>query len=203
LKNWKRKENNMRNTKKAVRHFWSLMMAFLIGALIAFVFAMYLQLFQLNRSVVMIESYLGEAFGGVKPQEISEISQKIQQLSWITKKRANLYALHICLEAMRNGMDPKLIYCLIFYESRFKEGAVSKKNCLGLMQLNPKIFSLPKEELTDPRTNIALGIKHLAICKQRARGNRELAVRLYHGDPYDPKSIQLGQRVMKQYRKMQ
>ena len=192
----------MRNTKKAVRSFWSLVMAFLFGALIAFVLAMYLQLFQLNRSVIMIESYLGEAFGGVKPQEFSEMSQKIQQLSWITKERANLYALHICLEARRNGMDPRLIYWLIFYESRFEEGAVSSKECLGLMQLNPKIFNLPKDELTDPRTNIALGIKHLAICKQRARGNREFAVRLYHGDPYHPMSIQLGQRVMKRYRKM-
>lgn len=192
----------MRNTKNALRQFWSIMMAFLIGALIAFVFAMYLQLFQLNRSVLMIESYLGEAFGGVKPQELAEMSQKIQQLSWIRKERANLYALHICLESRRNGMDPRLIYWLIFYESRFKVGAVSSKECLGLMQLNPKIFNLPKEELTDPQTNIALGIKHLAICKQRARGNMEFAVRLYHGDPYDPMSIQLGQRVMKRYQKM-
>jgi soluble lytic murein transglycosylase-like protein len=161
----------MRNTKKVLRQFWSLMMAFLIGALIAFVLAMYLQLFQLNRSVVMIESYLGEAFGGVKPQEFSEMSQKIQQLSWITKERANLYALHICLESRRNGMDPRLIYWLIFYESRFKEGAVSSKECLGLMQLNPKIFNLPKEELTDPRTNIVLGIKHFANRGQEGTGS--------------------------------
>jgi soluble lytic murein transglycosylase-like protein len=129
------------------------------------------------------------------------MSLKIQKLPWVTEQEANLYSLHICFEADKNKVDPRLIYWLIYEESSFKIGAVSYKNCQSLTQLNPKVFpQYTIKELRDPRVNIPEGIRHFADCKRRAKGNQEFAVRLYHGDPYDPASIRHGRRVMQKYR---
>lgn len=187
-------------TKTAIRQFFMFVTVFLLGFMIALVLSMSLQLYQLTRTVAKIENYLGRAFP-VEPESIREMAFEIQLLPWVTDREANLYAMHICFGAELNGVDPQLIYWLAYYESRFKKRAVSEKDCLGLMQLNPKIFKeYTVEELQNPKMNIGLGIAHFADCKRRARGDKAFAVRLWHGNPHDPASIELSRRVMKKYR---
>jgi soluble lytic murein transglycosylase-like protein len=64
--------------------------------------------------------------------------------------------------AVRNKIDPYLIFCLMDQESSFKLGAVSPKGARGLMQLMPATaVRFGVQNIFDPRENIEGGAKYL------------------------------------------
>ena len=78
--------------------------------------------------------------------------------------------------AKRNGLDPNLIFAVIFQESHFREEVVSPVGAIGLMQLMPqtalklvqasqmKYFHLP--ELFNADVNIRLGTLYIKFLKK-------------------------------------
>jgi len=74
--------------------------------------------------------------------------------------------------AAEQGLDPFLVAALIRQESHFSAASVSQAGAVGLMQLMPSTAAqvaakegLPEvaaEDLKDPRTNLRLGVRHLA-----------------------------------------
>jgi membrane-bound lytic murein transglycosylase C len=78
--------------------------------------------------------------------------------------------------AERTGVDPALIFGIIYQESRFNPNAVSSAEAYGMMQLVPKSGGLEafrkargesvkptKEYLMDPESNIELGATYLGM----------------------------------------
>lgn len=76
------------------------------------------------------------------------------------------------------GVDEKLVYAVIKTESNFNKKALSKSGAVGLMQIMPQtarfvlsFFDDKLDEsdcdLTNPETNIMIGIKYLFYLKNR------------------------------------
>lgn len=78
--------------------------------------------------------------------------------------------------ADKTGVDPALIFAIIYQESRFNPNAVSSAQAYGMMQLVPKSGGLEayrkargesvkptKEYLMDPESNIELGATYLSM----------------------------------------
>ncbi|MDO5623555.1 MAG: lytic transglycosylase domain-containing protein [Pseudomonadota bacterium] len=109
---------------------------------------------------------------------------------------------HMRAAAKAHAVDYELLKAVIAAESGFDPQAVSPKGAVGLMQLMPATAgqygvvadapgrtdrqgrALParsvQEKLTDPRTNIFAGARHLAYLLKRFNGNTELAVAAYN-----------------------
>ena len=80
----------------------------------------------------------------------------------------------ILRHAAANGLDPHLLAALMHVESAGREGAVSPKNAVGLMQ----VLDGP----TDPEENVARGAAILAG-HLRAFGDLDLALAAYNAGP--------------------
>lgn len=92
--------------------------------------------------------------------------------------------------AQDNGVEPTLVYAVIYTESRFKSDAESNIGARGLMQLTEETFDWVKyrlddtEEVTfdkmyDPETNIRYGTYLLGYLKNEF-GNRRNILCGYH-----------------------
>lgn len=79
-------------------------------------------------------------------------------------------------EAKLKGLDPFLIYSMIWQESRFKEEALSSAGAIGLMQLMPQtalqLFAASKTkhfqlaDILNPEVNVRLGCFYMRFLKQ-------------------------------------
>lgn len=104
---------------------------------------------------------------------------------------------HIRAAAQAHAVDYALLKAVIAAESGFDPRAVSPKGAVGLMQLLPTTASQygvqadaagsgsspPRsvhDKLTDPRTNIFAGARHLAYLIKLFHGDTELAVAAYN-----------------------
>lgn len=90
--------------------------------------------------------------------------------------RAAKFASYIEQAAAEFGLDANLVYAVTETESHFNPFAVSRTGALGLMQIMPEragkdamkrlsgVSRAPtKAELTDPKTNVRLGVAYLAL----------------------------------------
>ncbi|MBN2208750.1 MAG: transglycosylase SLT domain-containing protein [Candidatus Coatesbacteria bacterium] len=90
-------------------------------------------------------------------------------------------------------VDPAIVYALIREESRFQASSLSSAGARGVMQLIvptalqvAKLLGLadmPLQELYEPKTNIALGIKYLSQLLSRFDGRTVFALASYNGGP--------------------
>ena len=108
---------------------------------------------------------------------------------------------HIRAAAKAHAVDYALIKAVIAAESGFNPRAVSPKGAVGLMQLLPTTASQygvaadaaghqgdaasaaarsVEQKLTDPRTNIFAGARHLAYLLKLFKGDMQLAVAAYN-----------------------
>lgn len=98
---------------------------------------------------------------------------------------------HLLREAAReHGIDYALLQALIATESGFDADAVSPKGAVGLMQLMPataRAYGLADQkrrpvarQLTDARTNIRIGSRHLARLLRKFPEQPELALAAYN-----------------------
>ena len=92
--------------------------------------------------------------------------------------------------AVRNNLDPFLVYAIIREESWFNKEAVSPAGALGLMQLMPgtakrvaKESYAGRESLFDPEVNIELGTRFFSERLSQFDGNIFLAIASYNAGP--------------------
>jgi|GEM_PF-1356145 len=84
-------------------------------------------------------------------------------------------------EAARYGIDPDLIFSLIWQESRFKLGAVSPRNARGPMQMLPETAArFGARNPHDPDQAVRAGVAYLAWLLDRFGGNVSLALASYN-----------------------
>lgn len=96
-------------------------------------------------------------------------------------------------ETKANDVDPHLIFGLILAESRFQEDAKSYASAYGLMQIIPatgreimrklKIKGSVYSALSDPATNIRMGVFYFAEVLGRFDGRIECAAAAYNAGP--------------------
>lgn len=95
--------------------------------------------------------------------------------------------------AQAAGLEPELVFAMISVESKGKEGAVSPKGAVGLMQILPATakevaleagMSAPSNsDLFDPDTNIRLGVSYFAKLVRRYGNDLTLALAAYNAGP--------------------
>lgn len=79
------------------------------------------------------------------------------------------------------GVDCRLVKCLIKIESDFKAGAVSKAGAMGLMQLMQDVArSYGVRDPFDPEENVRAGVRHLRSLLADFGGDITLALAAYH-----------------------
>jgi len=87
--------------------------------------------------------------------------------------------------SLDEGVDPDLIFKIIWTESRFKTDCIGKVGEIGLMQVryNTALSIDPgatRKKLFDPAYNIRIGIKHLKDHLHFYRGDKKLALLAYN-----------------------
>lgn len=88
------------------------------------------------------------------------------------------------------GVDKYLVASIIKVESGFREGAVSNRGAIGLMQIMPKTgiwageklgIDVVEEDLYDPDINIRIGTWYIGSLIEEFDGNLENALAAYNG----------------------
>lgn len=92
------------------------------------------------------------------------------------------------LEAIRRGIDPKIVRGMIRTESSGLPDSVSHVGARGLMQLMPRTarslgFTGSEEDLHDPKVNIALGVEYFKQLLERYDGDVAKALSAYNQGP--------------------
>lgn len=120
-------------------------------------------------------------------------------------------ALTTLYYADRYGINPFLVFSLVYTESRFVTEAINYNPGSvdrGLFQLNNKSFPrLSHDDFFNIDVNVRMGIQHLSWCLTQAKGNEEKALAIYNagygrvrtGDI--PRSTQEYVKKIKRYRK--
>lgn len=94
--------------------------------------------------------------------------------------------------ARKYDLDKSLVAALIYQESRYREGAVSKVGATGLMQIMPDTarwitgrlgVDYTKSKLKDPEFNISLGTYYLRYLMDKYGGDEELVLAAYNAGP--------------------
>lgn len=84
-------------------------------------------------------------------------------------------------ESARYGIDPDLVFCLIWEESRFQMGAVSPKGAKGPLQMLPETAArFGARNAHDPEQAARAGIAYLVWLLDRYGGNVSLALASYN-----------------------
>ena len=91
------------------------------------------------------------------------------------------YASLIRAAATRHGLDENLVRAIVEVESNYNSQAVSRKGCIGLMQLHPdtaKRFGV--RDSFDPGENIEGGVKYLNFLMSEFEGELPLVLAAYN-----------------------
>lgn len=89
----------------------------------------------------------------------------------------------IASAADRHGLDPALLSAVAWQESRFRQGAVSSKGAVGVMQLMPATARALGVDGADLTQNIHGGAAYLAQMLSRYNGDTALALAAYNAGP--------------------
>ena len=90
----------------------------------------------------------------------------------------------ILQSATKYGLDPDRFRRQIFQESSFRPNAVSKTNCVGLGQINPKTakrYGIDPNTLTDPSVNLDLSARIMKDNLVMTKGDYNGALAMYNG----------------------
>ncbi len=122
------------------------------------------------------------------------LEQQLEKNEIFAKKMyPEKYSEIVVPEAMKNGLEPELVYAIIKAESDFNPDAVSSAGAMGLMQMTPSTFewvqtmipsdpAYEKEALFDPEINIRYGCKYLSW-NLKQFGDLETALCSYNAGP--------------------
>ena len=124
---------------------------------------------------------------------LSELLQRSEPVVYQPKILELIFPLEgwdaIQKAALAEGVDPVLVLSLIKQESGFNARAVSGKGASGWMQMMPATAvevdgTLNIARLSDPETNLKLGVKFLKNLLDRFHGNTAMALAGYNAGPY-------------------
>lgn len=104
-------------------------------------------------------------------------------------------------EALRAGLDPRLVLAVIDVESGFRKYAVSKAGARGYMQVMPfwvRQIGMPGQNLFHARTNLRYGCVILRHYLQVENGNLANALGRYNGSLGRPEYPQRVLRAMRE-----
>lgn len=96
------------------------------------------------------------------------VMKAILWLCAVSPGQAQEYAKHVVVQSERREVDPLLVVAMMYSESRCKRRVRSRTNDYGLMQLHVApdthaSYQGREHLLFDPRRNIRLGVKVLAL----------------------------------------
>lgn len=168
----------------------------IIAAIIATILAFSLTVLYLKKSVVnskvaVIQVVDTTSYVVIEKQKIKKITDEI--FYWnkdIDTLEAELLAVSIIYASRYLVLDTdreEFLTKLIAVESAFNSNAVSKKNAVGIMQINPKYWvgNVPpvkkEEDLYNPIKNIAAGVYILNHYYEKSDGDLKKTVSLYSG----------------------
>jgi len=80
----------------------------------------------------------------------------------------------------REGLDPRLVKCIIKVESNFKPDAISVAGAMGLMQIMQDIARYNVKDPLDPEENLNAGIRHFKSLMKTFKDDIPLALAAYH-----------------------
>jgi soluble lytic murein transglycosylase len=129
------------------------------------------------------------------PKEVDHVrlvSEIIEQDIPAHPEKLSLAAL-IVSESKRAEIDPLFVTAVVRTESHFRNKAVSRRGAKGLMQLMPatgryisklsRIELKNSDALSNPETNIRLGVWYLKHLHERFQGDRNHALVAYNWGP--------------------
>lgn len=124
----------------------------------------------------------GEAVAEPTPEGAGMRSRKLLTFFEISSNYKSVR--HWMREASQaHGIEFELLQALIATESGFDPAAVSPRGAVGLMQVLPTTaerYGAQAAQLTDPRTNIRAGTRHLRSLMDRFPGRLDLALAAYN-----------------------
>jgi len=123
-----------------------------------------------------------------------------------SRERADGYAKVIVEEcgAVQPPIDPFLVTAIIFRESSFRAKVKGTRGEVGLMQIMPRgtlTRSITREDLTDVRANIRVGIGHLQYWQEEC-GTDDMEVWLSAYNAGKCKRTGYGKRIKRLYCKI-
>jgi hypothetical protein len=81
------------------------------------------------------------------------------------------------------GLNPQLIAAVVEAESAFDADALSHKGAQGLMQIMPATadrFGVPRWSIFEPEVNLEVGVRYLAVLRERYDGDLALMLAAYN-----------------------
>ena len=105
-----------------------------------------------------------------------------EQLTAVRQKIMEDYGFDPMELALEQNVDPELVLRVIYQENKGRQGPVSEKGAIGLMQLMPETAKELGVDPNDPKQNVIGGIKYL---KQQLQdfGTVPLALAAYNAGP--------------------
>ena len=130
-----------------------------------------------KREDVRLEpSFLSFRAGAFDQRLVKRTSLSIGTVNKLVLLRESVFR-----ESARYGIDPDLVFCLIWEESRFKMGAVSPKGARGPLQMLPDTAArFGASNAHDPEQAARAGIRYLVWLLDRYGGNVSLALAGYN-----------------------
>ncbi|MCC6221017.1 MAG: lytic transglycosylase domain-containing protein [Deltaproteobacteria bacterium] len=133
-------------------------------------------------------------FGGYDREHLKKIAYISDLISSYGRRvtQSPHIAKHIVEQSTLRRVDPFYVAAIISVESSFLPRVRSKAGAMGLMQLLPNTAHEVSRQitgkrsypvLTDPETNISLGIEYVKKLEEQYRGNRYMALAAYNWGP--------------------
>ena len=124
----------------------------------------------------------------IRRSYMTEYMKKVQYKMY--PELSNLIYISVMRSSKEFNLDPVILYSIIIKESTFRPFARSKKNCLGLTQVNPEIWLSElkvigivknKYDLYNPIKNIRSGAYIFSKMIKMSKGDVKKALRRYFG----------------------
>ena len=113
----------------------------------------------------------------------------------VKRRLPQAYDYLVQKEARRHGIDPSLLWAIMYTESRYRPDVVSRVNAGGLMQLMPAtarrladelgISGFSEEDIFEPDSNLRLSAHYLDAVLDKFQGQIRLAAAAYNGGPHN------------------
>jgi membrane-bound lytic murein transglycosylase F len=114
---------------------------------------------RMDKSPALADLY--DKYFGFLPEEADPF--ELAHLLRTVGTRLPRYGATIARAAAENGIDPLLLVAVLYQESRFDPGAVSKTGVRGMMQLTADTARLLGVDRNDPRQSILGGARYLRM----------------------------------------
>lgn len=142
--------------------------------------------------VAVLATLVGFALLGPHPWSLIRAARSVRSSSHIDRVEGHAEIIRIA--AAESEVDPNLIAALMLSESGGKVDAISKADCLGLLQLalptaeeRARVLDLPRptrtDLLSDALLNVRLGANYLKWLERYYDGNLEMMLIAYNAGP--------------------